>query len=155
MLVDFVTELGPWAWLLLGLVLLCLELVVPGVFMMWFGTAALIIGGISIMPFTDVSWWPWQAQVVAFLALSVILAVAGSWWMRDPDASKPGDDQPLNDRAAQLRGRTATLVDPIENGIGRIRLGDTMWRVAGPEMGAGTKVRITGANAETLTVEAA
>ncbi|TIU25428.1 MAG: NfeD family protein, partial [Mesorhizobium sp.] len=62
----------------------------------------------------------------------------------------------LNRRGAQMVGRTATLSEPIQNGRGRIRLGDTLWRVSGPDLPAGTQVRVTAA-ADTdleLTVEA-
>ena len=152
MILETLRELGPWAWLLLGLVLLGFELVVPGVFLMWLGLAALVVGGISVLPFADVSWWPWQAQAIAFTVLSVLFAMVGHHLLRDED-ERAVTPAPLNDRAAQLVGRTATLVDGIENGIGRVRLGDTIWRVSGPPLEAGRQVRVTGAAAETLVVE--
>ncbi|HMM65109.1 MAG TPA: NfeD family protein, partial [Mesorhizobium sp.] len=46
----------------------------------------------------------------------------------------------------QLIGRTATLAEPIREGRGRIQLGDTLWRVSGPDLPAGTRVRVTGAS---------
>ena len=154
MILDTLRELGPWAWLLLGLVLLGLELVVPGVFLMWLGLAALVVGGVSVLPFADVSWWPWQAQAVTFTILSVLFAMIGHRLLKDEDRREVTTTA-LNERTAQLVGRTATLVDGIENGMGRVRLGDTVWRVSGPPLAAGTQVRVTGAQAETLLVEAA
>ena len=55
-------------------------------------------------------------------------------------------DQPLlNRRGAQLIGRIATLAEPIKDGRGRIRIGDTLWRVSGPDLPAGTRVRVKAA----------
>ena len=48
-------------------------------------------------------------------------------------------------RGVQMIGRTATLTEPISNSRGRIRLGDTLWRVSGPDLPAGAQVRVTGA----------
>lgn len=154
MIEELLREVGPWSWLLLGFLLLGLELLIPGVFLVWFGLAALVVGGISIMPFADVGWWPWQAQSIAFVTLSALFAMVGSRLVRG-EREEPEVQRDLNDRGAQLRGRTAVLVSPIADGIGRVKLGDTVWRVTGPELPEGAKVRIVGANAETLVVEAA
>jgi len=142
MLVDFFSQLGPWNWMALGFVLLILEILVPGVFLLWIGIAAIIIGGLSLLLW-DAGFWSWQLQVVLFLALSIACALAGKKIM-----SKRGDqsDQPLlNRRGAQLVGRIATLTDPIVDGRGRVKIGDTMWRISGPDLPAGTKVRVASA----------
>jgi len=65
------------------------------------------------------------------------------------------DEPLLNRRADQLVGRTAVLEEPILDGYGRIRLGDTTWRVAGPDLPAGTRVRVISAKGGELQVEAA
>ena len=54
-------------------------------------------------------------------------------------------------------GRTATLTEPITEGRGRIRIGDTMWRVSGPDLPAGARVRVKAATDKDLelVVEAA
>lgn len=155
MIRDVLTEIGPWSWLLLGFVLLGLELLAPGVFLVWFGIAALVVGGISVMPFADVGWWPWQAQSVAFVVLSALFAMMGTRFLRRGETTTLSSESPLNDRVAQLTGRTADLISPIENGVGRIRLGDSIWRVSGPDLGEGTRVKIVGGNGEILVVEPA
>ena len=142
MLIGFFSELGPWNWMALGFVLLILEIMVPGVFLLWIGLAALIVGGLSLL-FWDAGFWVWQLQVMVFLALSIGCALAGKKIM-----SRRGDqtDQPLlNRRGAQLVGRIATLAEPIVDGRGRVKIGDTTWRVSGPDLPAGTKVRVTSA----------
>ena len=142
MLERIFIELGPWNWMVLGFILLVLEIAVPGVFLLWIGIAALIIGAASLALW-DAGFWIWQVQVVAFLALSLVSAYVGKQIVgRRQDQS----DQPLlNRRGEQMIGRTATLVEPIREGRGRIQLGDTLWRVSGPDLPAGTRVRVTGA----------
>ncbi|MER8503931.1 MULTISPECIES: NfeD family protein [unclassified Mesorhizobium] len=148
-----VSELGPWSWMVLGLILLVMEVIAPGIFMLWIGIAALLIGVVSLLIW-DAGFWTWQVQVVAFLVLSLVSAYVGK---RLVGGRHDETDQPLlNRRGAQMVGRTATLAEPIKNGRGRIKLGDTLWRVSGPDLPAGTQVRVTGA-ADTdleLTVEA-
>jgi membrane protein implicated in regulation of membrane protease activity len=142
MLERIFNELGPWNWMVLGFVLLTLEILTPGVFMLWIGLAALIVGALSLM-FWTAGFWSWEVQVVVFLALALISAFTGKKIMggRNDDS-----DQPLlNRRGDQLIGRTATLTEPIANGRGRIKIGDTMWRVSGPDLPAGTKVRVKAA----------
>lgn len=140
MIGRIVLELGPWNWMVLGIILLVLEIVLPGVFLVWIGIASLIVGAISIFAWES-GFWTWQTQVLLFLVLSVASAFAGR---RLAGPRKDDSDQPLlNRRGDQLIGRTATLAEPIRNGRGRIQLGDTFWRVSGPDLPAGTRVRVT------------
>ena len=141
MIARIITELGPWIWMVLGLVLLALEIFVPGVFLLWIGIAALVVGAISLMPW-QAEFWVWQVQVIVFLALALISAYAGR---RIMSSSTDETDLPLlNRRREQLVGRIATLAEPISNGRGRIQLDDTVWRVKGPDLPSGTRVRVAG-----------
>ena len=152
MIGSIIAESGPWSWMVLGLVLLVLEIVIPGVFMLWIGIAALLVGTLSLQLW-NAGFWTWQLQMVVFLALSLASAYVGTRFMR---SRKYESDQPLlTRRGEQMIGRPATLAEPIREGCGRIQLGDTLWRVSGPDLPAGARVRVTGAN-ETdleLTVE--
>lgn len=151
MIMNLVTELGPWSWMVLGLILLGAEILVPGIFLIWIGIAALAVGALSLAlwPF---AFWTWQVQVIVFLVLALASALAGRAFMRGRDVS---DEPLLNRRAAQLVGRTATLGEPIVNGRGRIRIDDTTWRVSGPDLGVGATVRVIRADGGELVVEKA
>jgi inner membrane protein len=151
MLMGFFSELGAWNWILLGLVLLVLEIVVPGIFLLWIGVAALLTGALSLQ-LGGVEWWGWQVQVLVFLALSLVSAYAGHRIMGGKDEET--DEPLLNRRGEQLIGRTATLAEPIREGRGRVHIGDTVWRVAGPDLPAGSRVRVTAAEDSQLIVEA-
>ena len=132
-------ELGAWNWMVLGFVLLALEILLPGVFLLWIGIAALIVGMLSLV-FWDAGLWIWQVQVLIFLVLALISAFAGK---RIMGKSVENSDQPLlNRRAEQLVGRLATLVEPIRDGRGRLQLDDTVWRITGPDLSAGSRVRV-------------
>lgn len=154
MILETIRELGGWSWVILGLALLGLEILAPGIFFLWLGAAALVIGAISLMVWgLGAELWVWQVQVLGFLILSIVLAYAGRSWLSRNEVES--DEPMLNDRVAQLVGQTATLEQPIVNGVGHVRLGDTLWRVKGEDMPAGTRVRIRGGNSDRLDVESA
>ncbi|MFZ1774706.1 MAG: NfeD family protein [Rhizobiaceae bacterium] len=152
MIMRLAAELGPWIWMVLGFILLILEILAPGFFLLWIGLAAIATGTLSLALW-EAAIWPWQVQVLVFLALSLAFAFAGKKVMA---ARGDDSDQPLlNQREKQLVGRTATLAEPIAEGHGRIKLGDTQWRVKGPDLPSGARVRVTGVEDSVLMVEAA
>lgn len=152
MIARMILELGPWAWMVLGFILLAAEIVVPGIFLLWIGLAAIATGVLSLLLWSA-PFWVWQVQWLVFLALSLVSAYAGKRIMAGRDEES---DQPLlNRREAQLVGRTATLTEPIREGYGRIRIDDTMWRVRGPDCPAGARVRVTAVDNSELVVELA
>lgn len=144
---DILSALGPWAWFVLGGVLLVAEILAPGTFLVWLGLAALITGALTYL--VDVSW---QAQVLAFAALAVVAVLVGRKVTPSPD--KASDRPFLNRRAEGYVGRVFTLDEPIISGIGRVRIDDTVWRVTGPDTAAGHDVKVVAADGAVLRVEA-
>jgi membrane protein implicated in regulation of membrane protease activity len=142
---SILADLGPWNWLILAAVLLVLEVIAPGIFLMWFGLAAAITGIVAFG--FDISW-QWQLVLFCLLSLAAVL-IAWKYLRKHPLES----DRPLlNDRAVQLIGRTFDLIDPIVNGCGSVKIGDSIWRVEGPELPKGTRVKVTGADGTVLKV---
>ncbi|MBB4006715.1 NfeD family protein [Allorhizobium taibaishanense] len=152
MFVALIDQWGLWSWFVLGLALLALELVMPGMFMVWIGLGAIATGLLSLAFWSD-AFWPWQVQALSFAALSVVAILLGRRFLRS-DASR-SDEPLLNQRTASLIGRTATLQEPIREGRGRIRLDDTFWSVSGPDLSTGTRVIVVSARGGELTVDAA
>lgn len=148
---DIVAEVaryGPWVWVVAGVILLALELVIPGGFLLWLGVAGIITGFVALVQPID---WPFQFLI--FGALSLILIVA---WMRYFKKGAQASDRPfLNRRAHAYVGHEAVLDEPIHDGFGRLALGDTIWRVSGPDLPAGQRVRVVDADGAVLKVEAA
>src|SRR6478752_7166716 len=62
--------LGGWTWWVIAGVLLLIELMLPGVFLMWLGLAAAIIGVIDLV--ADLAW---QVEIALFAVLSVLLVL--------------------------------------------------------------------------------
>lgn len=151
MIQDAVTQLGPWSWFVLGFLLLAAEVVAPGVFLIWIGMAALIVGALSLALW-DHAVWGWQLQWVLFAVLSGVTVLVGR---RVLGRSNQITDEPnLNQRGQSLVGRTAILAEPIAEGRGRIRLDDTTWSVTGPDLPVGARVRVASSAGRELVVVA-
>jgi membrane protein implicated in regulation of membrane protease activity len=146
---EMFTTLGTWNWLIFGFILMALELIAPGVFLFWLGLAALLVGLVSfaVAPV-------WQTQLLMF---AVFAAIAVPIWRRlaKSNSSASASNPFLNKRADALVGRVFTLEKPIIDGAGTVRIDDTIWRVAGPDAPAGSRVRIVRAEGANLTVAAA
>ncbi|MCD2325345.1 NfeD family protein [Sphingomonas sp. IC-56] len=134
-------------WLIAGVLLATAELLIPGVYLVFFALAAAITGAIALL-FPELSL---GGQLAGFAAWSLAVVLIGKRWYRDfPVATS---DPLLNDRVARLIGETVTVVQAIEDGQGRVRVGDGEWIAHGPDQPAGARVRITGASGGSLTVE--
>jgi membrane protein implicated in regulation of membrane protease activity len=143
----FVT-LGTWNWLIFGFILMALELAAPGVFLFWLGLAALLVGLVSFALHPS-----WQTQLLMF---AVFAACAVPVWRRLALGARKTNEGSafLNRRAEALVGRVFTLERPIVDGAGTVRVDDTVWRVAGPDTPAGSRVRVVHADGANLTVAA-
>ncbi|WP_397605098.1 NfeD family protein [Sphingorhabdus sp.] len=135
-----------WFWLSLGLILGVAEMVAPGFFLMWLGLAALIVGILDyFLPITL------AYQVAMFAILSVLTVFAGKKFLqKNPIES---DDVNLNDRGARMTGEIVTVVEPITNGHGRVKVGDSVWNARGMDAAMGANVRVIGADGAVLLVE--
>ena len=60
----------------------------------------------------------------------------------------------LNRRGARYVGQVFVLDEAIVNGRGKVRVGDTVWPVAGPELAKGARVRVIGVAGTVLEVTA-
>ncbi len=135
-----------WVWLGLGFILAAIEMIAPGFFLMWLGLAAIIVGLLAwALPISL------PMQVAFFAILSVFTVYAGKrFFARNPIESA---DPKLNDRGARLTGEVVTVVQAIENGRGRVKVGDSEWNARGTDAAIGARVRVTGAEGAVLLVE--
>jgi inner membrane protein len=152
MIQSFIAENAEWSWFILGVVLIGIEIIAPGTFFLWFGLAAISVGLISLVFGEMLDFWSWQLQVGSFALLSVLFVYLGKRMMARYGMGK-NERSDLNERANQLVGRKAILVQAIEEGVGRARIGDSTWRVIGPETPKGKEVLVVGADGSTLKVE--
>ena len=146
-LLDLFVSYGPWAWFVTGLVLLALELAVPGGYFLWLGTAGIVTG---LLAFVGPITWPSQVTIFGLLALAIVIG----WTLFTRSRPQHSEDLFLNRRADRFIGHEAVIDEPIKDGFGRLALGDSVWRIAGPDLAAGQKVRIVGSDGAVLRVEA-
>ena len=138
-----------WHWWILGLVLLVAEMLLPtGFFLIWIGAGAILVGAVSWL----VPALGWEAEMVLFGVLSLASFFA---WKRLRPAEVASDQPALNRRGHSYVGRTFTLGAPIVNGVGTLHVDDSQWRISGPDVPAGTQVRVTAADGATLKVDRA
>lgn len=148
-MLNYLQHLSFWDWLAFGTLLLILEVFGAGGYLLWIGVAAAAVGVLTyLMP-----GLPWALQFVLFGVLSVLTAVL--WWRRQRSAAKPSDQPGLNRRGSELLGRQFILHEAISGGRGKIKAGDSLWLVTGPDLPAGSPVKVVGQDGVLLKVEAA
>jgi membrane protein implicated in regulation of membrane protease activity len=147
MVIELIKDLGAWTWVILGVGLLCLEIAAPGAFFLWFGLAAIVVGALAFAVVV-----PWQAQVILFVILAAIAVIVGRrYFSRAQSADMVSIG--LNERGRRLVGTIVVLTEPIVDGKGSVRIDDTKWRVIGPSLPSGTRVRIVHAEGALLSVK--
>jgi len=136
-----------WHWLAFGIILLTVELLVPGMFFLGMAQAAEITGFLMFI-FPGMGW---EIQVAVFSILSMLGIALARRFLKGHTIES---DQPLlNRRTAQYVGRVFTLDRPIVNGEGKIKIDDSTWKIRGDDCAAGTRVRVVDADSVVLIVE--
>ncbi|WP_321394253.1 NfeD family protein [Emcibacter sp.] len=136
-----------WLWFVTALALIGFEVAMPGVVFLWLAIASAIVGLIVLMA-PDLAW---EMQFVIFSVLAVVSVFAGRSYLKKHPLET--EDTTLNRRGAQYLGHNYTLVSDMENGEGKIKIGDTLWKVSGEFDGkVGDIVQVTGSSGVILTV---
>lgn len=135
-----------WIWLIAAAVLGTAEMLVPGVFLMWIGLAALVTGVLTLLlPLSLV------AQFVIFAVAAVVSVYAGRRYLtNNPIISS---DPMLNDRSARLIGAIVTAVEPVDALNGRVKCGDSVWSARGVDAVVGDRLRVRAVEGGVLVVE--
>jgi membrane protein implicated in regulation of membrane protease activity len=145
---GFFASLHFWHWWILAALLAAVEAVAPGIFFIWFSAAAAIVGLAALI----LPGMGWEIQVFLFAILAAVAVFVGRRFvhrrMESPDPA-------LNRRGERYVGRQFNLETAIVNGRGSIKVDDSVWRAEGPELPAGRRVKVVGADGTVLRVEAA
>jgi len=136
-----------WWWLILALILGIAEIIVPGVFLIWLGAAALLTGLLTLA-----FGLPDAAQFAVFAVTAVVAVYVGRRYFRAHPIES--SDPLLNDRAGRLIGETVLVVEPIVGGQGRVKVRDGVWNARGPDLPSGARVKVVGVEGSFLVVEA-
>jgi membrane protein implicated in regulation of membrane protease activity len=144
---SFLEGIEPgWLWLIGGVVLLIAEIIAPGFFLLFIGAAAMATGVFTIL--FDLGVAP---QLALFALYAVIALMVGRKVYANRDVNSA--DPMLNDRSARLVGKVVTVVTPVDDHEGRVRVGDSEWSARGGPAAAGERVRVTGVDGNCLLVE--
>lgn len=140
-------EIVFWYWWVLAVVFLAIELLAPGFFFLWLAVSAFVVGSVLLMiPFTS-----FEVQLLLFSLLAVTSILV---WRRYVSAKSQESDQPLlNQRGAQYIGRIFSVVVAIENGQGKIKVGDSLWLARGEDCPVGSKVKVVAVKGTVFEVE--
>ncbi len=136
-----------WYWWVLAVLLLGIEILAPGFFFLWMGISGFVTGCLLLLvPATSV-----EVQLFLFSVLSIISIIIWKVYVKKHPTES---DQPLlNKRTNRYIGQTFTLIEAIENGRGKIKVDDSLWRVHGEDNPVGTKVIVTGVEGTVFNVE--
>jgi len=148
-MIEFFENATYWHWLIAGLLLTVMEVLAPGVIFLWLGVAAFAVG-ILLLAGLELTW---QNQFIVFGLLSVISVIAGRYVVK----KRPTEtDQPaLNQRGQQYIGRSFVLKEAMVDGVGKLVVDDTHWKISGETMAAGTKITVVSVDGMALNVEKA
>jgi len=147
----FASVAAHYLWWIVALVLIAIEVIMPGYFMLWIGIAAAATGLLVLL----MPGLPLLAQAIAFAILAFV-SCAVYWYAVRPKLQRdePGSER-LNRRGEQLIGKRYVLIEAIVNGRGKARVGDGQWLVSGPDLPAGSTVEVTAVDGTTLKVKPA
>lgn len=136
-----------WYWWVLAVLLLGIEILAPGFFFLWMSISGFVTGCLLLLaPAISV-----EVQLFIFSVLSVISIIIWKVYVKKHPTES---DQPLlNKRTNRYLGQTFTLIEAIENGRGKIKVDDSLWRVHGEDNPVGTRVRVTGVEGTVFNVE--
>lgn len=135
-----------WVWLTLGVVLAGAEILIPGVYLIWLALAAIATGVLTAVVGMSLPF-----QVLDFVCFALIFAFSARRFLRDKPIESA--DPLMNRRGARMVGQAAVVVQAIEHGSGRVKLGDSEWIAQGPDAAVGEHVRIRGTEGAILLVE--
>lgn len=124
-------------WALLSICLVILEIMMPGIWFIWFTIPAIV---------TAFATYFWDLGLIAQLAVFIVLVVITMFLLfkfgrKNMFFNK--EDEKMNHRGTEYLGHVAILDSAVVNGVGRIKLGDTSWTLNGEDCPEGTQVRIT------------
>lgn len=145
---EILNSMNQWFWFAFAVLLTILEVVLgASFFLLWLGISAAFIGFI-LLAYADILW---QSQLLLFAAVSLACLL---YWHRHIKhrASAPNPSN-LNRRSERYVGNVYVLKEPIINGVGRLQIHDTIWKIEGPDLPANTKVKVVKAYGVVLKVQ--
>lgn len=138
-----------WHWWALALLFAVLEMLLPGIFFLWLALAGGILGFI-VLGFPALTW---EIQLIWFSVFAMSAFILSRWYLRHYPTKT--SNPTLNRRGEQYVGRVFILEHPILNNYGHIRVDDSTWKIHGPDLAVGAKIKIIAITGTIFEVESA
>jgi len=145
-MMGFLITMTPWHWLTAAVLLLVIEMMIGSYYLLWVSFSAFLTAILQWMFGLE-----WGAQMIVFSLTTVFSVIA--WYIYDKRRDKSSSRPHLNKRGHQYIGRTFQLSQPIINGVGKINVDDSSWKVKGTDAAEGTAVRVKDIDGTVLIVE--
>ena len=142
---ELFSHVTHWTWWIIAVVLIILEVPAPGTFFLWMGVSAGIVG-VALLLFSELTW---ELQLTLFAALSIVTILLSRRYLQ----KNKGDHSKLSQRGKRYIGTTVTVAEAITNGIGKVRIEDTLWRARGADTVIGQRVKIVAIEGATFEIE--
>ncbi len=139
-------ELTAWHWFTLACILLVLEITVPVAFFLWMAAAALASMLVALL-------WPslgWQVEMGLFSVFALLSAII---WAKRPKQDVVTDQPGLNERNYQYLGATVVVCNEIKNGVGKVKVNDSIWKAKGGDAKVGTQMQVVRVEGSVFHVE--
>lgn len=147
MLTGIFDNLQFWHWLVFGIILVILEIFSPAAFFMWMGAAAGVTG-LALLAIPEISW---EMQFVIFSIASIVAVLLGRIFFGRKEINI--DDPTISQIESELMGNIYTVEKAIQNGAGRIIVGESTWKAVGPDCDVDSKVRVVAVKGSILEVQ--
>lgn len=137
-----------WAWVILAGALALAEIHAPGSYLVWLAMGA------AATALVQAAWGlTLEGQIGCFALASAACCLGGYFVYRRLYRSRTVDDMPLNQKDIALIGARGAVCQPIVNGQGKVRLGDSVWLARGPNLPEGAPVVVTALRGTAVLVE--
>jgi membrane protein implicated in regulation of membrane protease activity len=137
-----------WTWIIVAGGLGLAEMFVPGAYLAWIALGAALTGGADAAFGLSL-----EAQLAVFAATTALSCAGGHFVYREL-SRRQGQEEPLNERHRAMLGQRGTVCEAFVSGRGKVRIGDSVWLAAGPDLDEGTTVVVSGFRGTRLIVEA-
>ena len=137
-------------WFLVGIVLLVMEFVMPGLIIAFFGLGACVVAVVCLL--TDISL---NAQLLIFIGSSVLSLLCLRKWLKAIFMGHTSSRQDLKKDIAEFVGQKVVVKKKILPNIpGKVEFNGTNWQAqADEEIAAGAVVEIIGKDNLTFKVK--
>lgn len=148
-MIEWFADISAWHWSALGIALLALEALGIGGFLIGAALSSFTTA-LALIFFPELSW---KVQLSVFSLLSVVFTLI--YWKKFSRFNQQTDRPMLNDRTSQFVGKRYTLQQAMSNNVGKLQIGDTLWKIRGDQdLLANTKIEVIKAKEMTLWVKA-